>query len=242
MLKIGLKATALLSLFFLFFLQESFAQSKTITGRVIDDKGNPVAGASVVVKGMKNGTATDSSGNFSLAVPAAARQLLVSSVGFGSVVYPVGTGSGLVITITAEGASLNDVVVVGYGTARRKDVTGSVASIGAKDFNQGAITTPMDQVQGKVPGLVVTTADGDPNGNPQIRLRGQTSLLGFSEREGTGTGRNCAHPLKTPDPCRFTYFLKENLTQSREGAKINPSESILCGFAALREMAPLDLC
>ena len=178
MLKIGLKATALLSLFFLFFLQESFAQSKTITGRVIDDKGNPVVGASVVVKGMKNGTATDSSGNFSLAAPAAARQLLVSSVGFGSVVYPVGTGSGLAITITTEGASLNDVVVVGYGTARRKDVTGSVASIGAKDFNQGAITTPMDQVQGKVPGLVVTTADGDPNGNPQIRLRGQTSLLG----------------------------------------------------------------
>ncbi|HEX3935474.1 MAG TPA: carboxypeptidase-like regulatory domain-containing protein, partial [Puia sp.] len=178
MLKIGLKATALLSFFFLFFLQESFAQSKSITGRVIDDKGNPVVGASVVVKGAKNGTATDSSGNFTLTAPAGARQLLVSNIGYGSVSFPVGTGRGLVLTITAEGTSLNDVVVVGYGTARRKDVTGAVASISAKDFNQGSITTPMDQVQGKVPGLVVTTPDGDPNSSPLIRLRGQTSLLG----------------------------------------------------------------
>ena len=178
MLKIGLKATALLSFFFLFFLQESFAQSRTITGKVIDDKGNPVSGASVIVKGSKNGTSTDSSGNFTLTAPASARQILVSNVGYSSLSVPVGIGKDLSITLTAEGTALNDVVVVGYGTARRKDVTGSVASIGAKDFNQGAITTPMDQVQGKVPGLVVTTPDGDPNSNPQIRLRGQTSLLG----------------------------------------------------------------
>jgi TonB-linked SusC/RagA family outer membrane protein len=178
MLQIGSKALTMLSFFLLFFLHESFAQTKTITGKITDDKGNPVAGASVVVKGAKNGTSTDSSGNFTLQAPASAKQLLVSNVGYGSQILSIGTGKDLVITITAEGTSLNDVVVVGYGTARRKDVTGSVSSISTKDFNQGAITTPMDQVQGKVPGLVVTTADGDPNGNPQIRLRGQTSLLG----------------------------------------------------------------
>ena len=178
MTQIGYKTIALISFLFLFALQESFAQSRTVTGKVSDEKGNPVSGATVAVKGSKNGTATDTAGNFSLSVPAAARQLQVTSVGFAGISFPIGGGSNLSITITSEGTSLNDVVVVGYGTARRKDVTGSVASIGAKDFNQGAITTPMDQVQGKVPGLVVTTPDGDPNSNPQIRLRGQTSLLG----------------------------------------------------------------
>src|ERR1700722_14868395 len=178
MTQIGYKTLALISFLFLFALQESFAQSRTVTGKVSDEKGNPVSGATVIVKGAKNGTATDTAGNFSLSVPAAARQLQVTSVGFAGVSFPIGSGSNLSITITSEGTSLNDVVVVGYGTARRKDVTGSVASIGAKDFNQGAITTPMDQVQGKVPGLVITTPDGDPNSNPQIRLRGQTSLLG----------------------------------------------------------------
>ncbi len=178
MTQIGYKTLALISFLFLFALQESFAQSRTVTGKVSDEKGNPVSGATVAVKGAKNGTATDTAGNFSLSVPAAAKQLQVTSVGFAGVSFPIGGGSNLSITIAAEGTSLNDVVVVGYGTARRKDVTGSVASIGAKDFNQGAITTPMDQVQGKVPGLVITTPDGDPNSNPQIRLRGQTSLLG----------------------------------------------------------------
>ena len=178
MTKIGYRTLALISFLFLFALQESFAQSRTVTGKVSDEKGNPVSGATVMVTGAKNGTATDSSGSFSLTVPAAARQLQVSSVGYSGLSFPIGNGSNLSITMTSEGTSLNDVVVVGYGTARRKDVTGSVASIGAKDFNQGAITTPMDQVQGKVPGLVITTPDGDPNSNPQIRLRGQTSLLG----------------------------------------------------------------
>lgn len=180
MVNLDIKAKALLSFFFsLFFLHQSFAQVKTITGKVSDDKGNAIAGATVTVKGSaSNGTSTDTAGHFSLQAPAGAKQLQVSSIGFGSQTISIGSGSNLSITLTSEGTALNDVVVVGYGTARRKDVTGSVASISAKDFNQGNITTPMDQVQGKVPGLVVTTPDGDPNSNPLIRLRGQTSLLG----------------------------------------------------------------
>jgi TonB-dependent starch-binding outer membrane protein SusC len=178
MTQIGYKTLALISFLFLFALQESFAQTRTITGKVTDEKGNAVAGATVAVKGTTGGTATDSSGNFSLSAPAKSRTLTVSSIGYASLDFPIGIGTDLLIAISAQGAALNDVVVVGYGTARRKDVTGAVASISAKDFNSGAITTPMDQVQGKVPGLVITTADGDPNGNPLIRLRGQTSLLG----------------------------------------------------------------
>ena len=176
--QIGYKTTLLISFFFLFALQQTFAQTRTITGKVTDDKGNPVAGATVAVRGSVGGTSTDSSGNFTLTAPAAAKNLQVSSIGYAALTFAIGNGKNLVIAITAEGTSLNDVVVVGYGTARRKDVTGAVSSISAKDFNQGSITTPMDQVQGKVPGLVITTPDGDPNSNPLIRLRGQTSLLG----------------------------------------------------------------
>lgn len=178
MLKIVSRKITLLSLFFLFVLQQSFAQTKTITGTVTDEKGSPVAGASITAKGSKRGTSTDSSGHFSFTAPGATKTLEVSSVGYTSVVFPIGSGSDLMITIKSEGTNLNDVVVVGYGTARRKDVTGAVSSISAKDFNQGIITTPMDQVNGKVPGLVVTSPDGDPNSNPIIRLRGQASLLG----------------------------------------------------------------
>lgn len=178
MTQIGYKKIALFSVFFLILLHQSFAQTKTITGKVTDDKGNPVAGATVMARGFKGGTSTDSSGNFTFSAPASAKSLIVSSVGYTSSEIPIGTGRGLLVSIRAEGSSLNDVVVVGYGTARRKDVTGAVSSISAKDFNQGAITTPMDQVAGKVPGLVITTPDGDPNSNPLIRLRGQTSLLG----------------------------------------------------------------
>ena len=178
MTKIGYRTLALISFLFLFALQESSAQTRTITGKVTDEKGNPVSGATVAPKGSTGGTATDSMGNFSLTAPAKTKVLQVSSVGYASLDFPIGIGKDLVVAITSQGAALNDVVVVGYGTARRKDVTGAVASISAKDFNQGSITTPMDQVQGKVPGLVVTTPDGDPNSNPLIRLRGQTSLLG----------------------------------------------------------------
>ena len=131
-----------------------------------------------MVKGTTNGTTTDENGNFSLSASSTAKLLVISSVGYASQTIPIGTGRNLTVIITAEGAELNDVIVTGYSTAKRKDVTGSIASISAKDFNQGAITTPMDQLQGKVPGLVVTTPDGDPNSNPLVRLRGQTSLLG----------------------------------------------------------------
>jgi len=155
----------------------AMAQTKTITGKVTDDKGQPLSGA-VIVKGTKIGKATDESGAFSIAVPPSAKVLVVSSVGFQSLELDITSGTNFTVALTPANAALNDVVVVGYGTAKRKDVTGAVSSISAKDFNGGNIVTPMDQVQGKVPGLVITKPDGDPNSNPVIRLRGQTSLLG----------------------------------------------------------------
>ena len=170
----------LLVMSMLWMFQFAIAQTKTVTGKVTDDKGNPLSGASVVVKGTKSGKATDESGNFSIVVSVSSKALIVSSLGFATEEINISNGTNFTIILkpaAAEGA-LNDVVVVGYGTARRKDVTGAVSSIASKDFNQGVIINPMDQVQGRVPGLVVVTPDGDPNSNPIIRLRGQTSLLG----------------------------------------------------------------
>lgn len=168
----------LFSLLFFLFLQQSMAQTKTVTGKVTDDKGAPVAGATVTASGSKGGTSTDADGNFKLNTPSSARVLQISSVGYAPSEIRIGGETVFSISLKPTESSLNDVVVVGYGTARRKDVTGAVSSISAKDFNQGIVTTPMDQVQGKVAGLVITKPDGDPNSNPVIRLRGQTSLLG----------------------------------------------------------------
>ena len=167
-----------LSFLFCSTIQRSFAQTKSITGKVTDEKGAPILGATVMAKSSRGGTSTDADGTFKLTVAAAAKTLVVTSVGYIGTELPIGSETDFAVSLKSQGTSLNDVVVVGYGTARRKDITGAVSSIGVKDFNQGIITTPMDAVQGKVPGLVITKPDGDPNSNPIIRLRGQTSLLG----------------------------------------------------------------
>ena len=177
MSKIANKKLWLVTMSLLLMFTCATAQTKTITGKVTDDKGTPLSGA-VLVKGTKIGKATDETGSFSISVPSTAKTLVVTSVGFQNQEVDITTGLTFTISLTPANSALNDVVVVGYGTAKRKDVTGAISSISAKDFNSGDIVTPMDQVQGKVPGLVVTKPDGDPNSNPVIRLRGQTSLLG----------------------------------------------------------------
>lgn len=163
----------LLSPLFLLIAQVSWAQ-KTVSGKVIDDKGVAVSGASVMVKGSKTGTATDANGNFKLTVPEGAT-LIISSIGFGSM--EVGAGGDLSnIKLTTQNASLNEVVVVGYGTSRKKDLTGAVASIKAKDFNQGVQVSPDQLIQGKVAGVQVVNNSGQPGGATTFKIRGNSSL------------------------------------------------------------------
>jgi iron complex outermembrane receptor protein len=155
------------------------AQTKTITGKILDEKGNPVVGASIVVKGGKSGTTTDATGHFSLVAPAGTTAVTVSYIGYAPQDLDVTTQSNDVsISLQPTNSNLSDIVVVGYGTAHKKDVTGAVAVVTAKNFNQGNVTNPVQQIQGKVAGLVITTPGGDPNQPPLIRLRGQTSLSG----------------------------------------------------------------
>ncbi|HWB24117.1 MAG TPA: SusC/RagA family TonB-linked outer membrane protein [Chitinophagaceae bacterium] len=178
MTKTCLLRVLLLCPLFVFIMQQSWAQSRLISGKVSDDKGAPIVGASVLAKGTQTGTATDADGAFKLNVPSGATTLVVSSVGFADKEVDISSTSTVQVSLTPVSTSLSDVVVVGYGTQRKKDVTGAVASISAKDFNAGAITDPMQQIQGKIPGLVITQTGGDPNQELIIRLRGQSSLTG----------------------------------------------------------------
>lgn len=154
-----------------------FAQT-TISGKITDPEGKPVVGATVAVKGQTNGVAADAEGVFSIQVPAGTSVLVVSSVGFAEQEVNINGQTYLTITLQPAGETYSDVVVVGYGTVRRRDATAAIASLSSKDFNTGVINNPMQQIQGKIAGLSITQAGGDPNTNLIIRLRGQTSLSG----------------------------------------------------------------
>ncbi len=161
------------------FTQLAFSQTKVITGTVMDDKGAPIQGASVAVKGSsKGGTTTDATGAFTLSVPDNAKTLVISSVGFTQQEISIADKSSVSVTMATSSQSLSDVVVIGYGTARKKDLTGAVSQISSKDFTTGNLANPAQLIAGKVPGVVVTQPGGDPNGVFTIRLRGQTSISG----------------------------------------------------------------
>ncbi len=117
-------------------------------------------------------------GAFTLSVPESAKTLVISSVGFTQQEIDITGKTSVSVTLATSSQSLSDVVVIGYGTARKKDLTGAVSQISSKDFTTGNLANPAQLIAGKVPGVVVTQPGGDPNGAFTIRLRGQTSLSG----------------------------------------------------------------
>jgi TonB-linked SusC/RagA family outer membrane protein len=153
----------------------AIAQDRVVTGRVTDTTGTAVANASVVVKGGKTGTQTAADGAFSLRVPNNATSLTISYVGFAAQDVAIGSGN-LSVRLSPTGSALNEVVVIGYGTQRRRDVTGSVATVTSKDFVKGPITSPEQLIAGKVAGVQITPNSGQPGSGSRIRIRGGTSL------------------------------------------------------------------
>ena len=169
-LKQGMQKT----MFFMFFLLCStvmLAQNK-VSGTVLDATGEPLIGVSVLEAGTSNGVVTDFNGDFTLTVKQGAK-LTFSYVGYTS--QTLAAANGMKVTLEEDNTVLNEVVVVGYGTMRRKDVTSSITTVNAKDLNKGVFADPASMLQGKVAGLTVTTT-GDPNGTPSITLRGASSL------------------------------------------------------------------
>ncbi len=176
MLKRLLAGRSAFLLILLMLSSVTWAQDKVITGKVSDSKdGTPLAGASVLVKGTKIGTKTDADGTFRLTVPSNARTLVISSVGFSQFEVAI-TGSTVDVNLNASNSSLNEIVVVGYGTTRKKDLTGAVASISSKDFVKGAIQTPEQLIAGKVAGVQINSNSGAPGSGSRIRIRGGASL------------------------------------------------------------------
>lgn len=149
----------------------TFAQSN-VSGTVKDANGEPLIGVSVLEVGTQNGAVTDMYGNYKLNVKPGAK-LKISYIGF--MPQTVKAGSNSQIVLQEDNTALNEVVVVGYGTMRRKDVTSSITTVKAEDLNQGVFTDPGQMLQGKVPGLVVSST-ADPNGSPTITLRGASTL------------------------------------------------------------------
>jgi iron complex outermembrane receptor protein len=153
-----------------------YSQTKQITGSVKDSKAVGIAGASVVIKGSKGGTTTNADGAFNLTVPEGTKTLTVSAVGFTATDVDISSSNTVDVTLVESTSSLNEVVVVGYGTARKRDITGSVASVTAKEFNRGQINTPEQLLQGKVPGLQITNSSGQPGGLTIVKIRGNNSI------------------------------------------------------------------
>jgi len=154
----------------------SFAQDRTVTGKVTSaDDGTGIPGVNILEKGTTNGTVSDSDGNFRINVGANAT-LVFSFVGYSTQEVAVGSQSSVNVTLQSDVTALSEVVVTGYGTQEKKEITSSVVALSEKEFNKGNINDPSQLLAGKVPGLSVYNRGGDPNSSATIRLRGISTI------------------------------------------------------------------
>jgi len=161
----------------LFFSITAFSQEKTITGKVTDSKdGSAMPGVSVTAKGSATGTQTNADGTYRISVSSSTTALVFSFVGYEAQEISIGGKSSISIQLVNSNATLGEVVVTGYGTARKKDLTGSITQITSKDFQKGPQTSPLQLIQGKVPGVQISTGNGMPGAGIYIRIRQGASL------------------------------------------------------------------
>jgi TonB-linked SusC/RagA family outer membrane protein len=153
--------------------------SFTVNSKVSDSRNESLPGATILEVGTTNGVITDQQGKFTIKAASASSVIRISYIGYKTVELPAGS-IGNTVVLEDESSTLEEVVVVGYGTVRRKDVTGAVVSIGDKNLNEGAVTNPLQQMAGKAAGVVVTQTGSEPGSAPGVRIRGITSLIGGS--------------------------------------------------------------
>lgn len=167
----------------LFFLCATltFAQKAPFTGKVVDENNQPLPGAVVRVKGTEIATATDVNGAFQVNSTQQAIVITVSFVGYDVAEKTLIANQPLTIQVQPNSKSLSEVVVVGYGTSRKADITGAVSTVGAKDLNPGPITNPLQQLAGKAAGVNISQVGSEPGVSPSVRIRGITSLQGGND-------------------------------------------------------------
>lgn len=151
-------------------------QKKQISGKVTDSKGEPIPGATILVKGTTTGVVTDNDGNFSLSNIAENATLIVSFVGMKSQEIGISGKTTIKIAMEDETIALDEIVAVGYGTQRKTDVTGATARLSEKDMNKSIASSATEMVQGRVPGVSVTQNNGEPGGGMTVRIRGSNSI------------------------------------------------------------------
>ena len=173
-----LNRSFVLSIFFLLAMScRLFAQAdKTVTGTVTDERAQSLPGVSVTIKGTSTGTITDADGHYSLKVKTGQGILVFSFIGFASIEETINNRTTINISLEGRQKDLNEVVVIGYGTVKRRDLTGAVASVSGKDIAATPVPNVAQAMQGKLPGVNITSQDGRPGAGVNIRVRGGTSI------------------------------------------------------------------
>ncbi|MBT6766670.1 MAG: TonB-dependent receptor plug domain-containing protein, partial [Prolixibacteraceae bacterium] len=165
----------------LFCVQGVVAQNNPVTGKVSGTDGQPIPGVSVVVQGTTTGTSTGIEGNFQLDVPVSAKSLLFSFVGMMPQEILIEGKTIFNIVLEEQTIGLEEVVAIGYGSQKKKDITGAVTSVRSENFNKGVATSPGQLLQGKVSGVNITSSSGAPGSGQRITIRGQGTI-----RQGSG--------------------------------------------------------
>lgn len=208
------------------------AQSRTVKGKVTDSKSNPVPNASVVVKGTTTGTTSDANGDFSINVPASAKSLVISSLNFTSQEVAIGTKTNITVSLLSAEQDLQEVVVVGYGSKKKSDLTGSVATLKAAEIENLPFSSVDKALQGKVAGLQSVAASGQPGASQNIIIRGISSVNGSSNPlwiiDGIPVNTGDASRLQTsanllstlnPNDIESISVLKDAASQSIYGSR-----------------------
>ena len=163
-----------------FFAAQAMAQ-RTISGKVTDDKGNPLGSVSVLVRGTNTGTTSKADGTYSLSVPANAKALIFSSIDMSTVEVAIGTSNQVNASLKTEDKIMSEVIVTGYGTQKKKELTGSVSSIKASQIKNVPLIGPDQALQGRVAGVTVTQSSGTPGSSINVNIRGTGSISGGTQ-------------------------------------------------------------
>lgn len=152
------------------------AQTKTVRGVIADENGEPLIGVSIMVKGTSTGTITDFDGKFTINLPDGSRELVISYIGYKEQTITVTGNAPVNVKMVSDTKALDEVVVIGYGTVKKRDLTGAVASVKSEDITMNPGSNPMDALQGKIAGLDITNSSGQAGSSPTVQLRGTRSL------------------------------------------------------------------
>ncbi|MBN2349587.1 MAG: SusC/RagA family TonB-linked outer membrane protein [Bacteroidales bacterium] len=201
--------------FFIMISTSLLSQQMDISGKVLDENGDGLPGVNIIIKGTTTGTTTDTKGIFKITVPDANAILTISYVGYLKEEITVGTQTTFEINLMPDIAALEEVVVIGYGQVKKDDLTGSVATLGARDFNQGVTTSPQELMAGRIAGVTVTSNSGAPGAGTTIRIRGGSSLGGATNDPlividgfpiDDGNIGGLSNPLNTLNPSDIESF------------------------------------